>query len=259
MAPVLKTGIPERVSGVRIPPSPPCSLDCREIRRHCSENRGRSPQFLQLLFSNWTGESVPPHSAGKLWSVFRWRADAQSGFQRPHQRTRPPTHSKSAWNGVLNRRAPCETGRMKVVAVIPARLASTRLPRKMLREIAGEPLIAWVYRAVERCPSLDQAIVATDSDEILRCCQQRGISVRMTSPAHRSGTERAHEISDVLAADVYLNIQGDEPLTLPEHIESLLALMQTPGIHVGTLRTPAAEVDINNPGAVKVVTDTSGK
>jgi len=148
---------------------------------------------------------------------------------------------------------------MKVVAVIPARLASTRLPRKMLREIAGEPLIAWVYRAVERCPSLDQAIVATDSDEILRCCQQRGISVRMTSPAHRSGTERAHEISDVLAADVYLNIQGDEPLTLPEHIESLLALMQTPGIHVGTLRTPAAEVDINNPGAVKVVTDTSGK
>ncbi len=148
---------------------------------------------------------------------------------------------------------------MKVVAVIPARLASTRLPRKMLREIAGEPLIVWVYRAVERCGSLDQVVVATDSDEILRCCQQRGISVRMTSAAHRSGTERAHEISGVFAADVYLNIQGDEPLTRPEHVESLLALMRTPGVEVGTLKTPAAQVDINNPGAVKVVTDISGR
>jgi len=148
---------------------------------------------------------------------------------------------------------------MKVVAVIPARLASTRLPRKMLREIAGEPLVAWVYRAVERCQSLDGVVVATDSDEILRCCEQRGILVRMTSPAHRSGTERAHEISGVLEADVYLNIQGDEPLTRPEHIESLLALMQTPGVEVGTLKTPAAELDVHNPGAVKVVTDTSGR
>ena len=101
--------------------------------------------------------------------------------------------------------------------------------------------------------------MATDSDEILRCCQKRGISVRMTSPTHRSGTERAHEISGALAADVYLNIQGDEPLTRPEHIASLLALMQMPGIEVGTLKTLAAEVDINNPGAVKVVTDTSGR
>jgi 3-deoxy-manno-octulosonate cytidylyltransferase (CMP-KDO synthetase) len=148
---------------------------------------------------------------------------------------------------------------MKTVAVIPARLASTRLPRKMLREIAGEPLIAWVYRAVERCRSLNEIVVATDSDEILRCCQQRGIPVRMTSSAHRSGTERAHEISGVLQADVYLNIQGDEPLTRPEHIESLLAIMKTPGVEVGTLKTPAAEVDVNNPGAVKVVTDTSGR
>jgi len=148
---------------------------------------------------------------------------------------------------------------MRVVAVIPARLASTRLPRKMLREIAGEPLVAWTYRAVERCRLLDEIVVATDSDEILQCCQNRGIPVRMTSSAHRSGTERAHEISGVLKADVYLNIQGDEPLTRPEHIESLLAIMRAPGVDVGTLKTPAAESDINNPGAVKVVTDTSGR
>jgi 3-deoxy-manno-octulosonate cytidylyltransferase (CMP-KDO synthetase) len=148
---------------------------------------------------------------------------------------------------------------MKVVAVIPARLASTRLPRKMLREIAGVPLLARVYQGVRRSSALDQVVVATDSEEILRFCEQQGFAVRMTSAAHRSGTERVHEISTAIAADVYLNIQGDEPLTRPEHIESLVAVMRNPEVEVGTLKTPAAEVDINNPGAVKVVTDISGR
>jgi 3-deoxy-manno-octulosonate cytidylyltransferase (CMP-KDO synthetase) len=148
---------------------------------------------------------------------------------------------------------------MKVIAVIPARLASTRLPRKMLREIAGVPLLAWVYRGVERCSLLDQVIVATDSDEIMRFCEQQGFVARMTSAEHRSGTERVHEIATAIPADVYLNIQGDEPLTRPEHIESLIAVMQGPGIQVGTLKTPADGVDINNPSAVKVVTDSSGR
>lgn len=148
---------------------------------------------------------------------------------------------------------------MNVVAVIPARLASTRLPRKMLREIAGEPLLAWVYQGVRRCGSLAEVVVATDSDEILRFCQQRGFVARMTSAAHRSGTERVHEISTVIPADVYLNVQGDEPLTRPEHIESLLAAMRPPEVEVGTLKTPAAEIDVSNPSAVKVVTDASGR
>lgn len=148
---------------------------------------------------------------------------------------------------------------MKVVAVIPARLQSTRLPRKMLREIAGEPLIVWVYRAIERCRALDEVLVATDSAEIEQLCSKRSIPVRMTSSAHRSGTERAHEISGVVQADVYLNVQGDEPLTRPEHIQSLLTLMARPGVEVGTLKTPASDVDINNSGAVKVVTDSSGR
>jgi len=148
---------------------------------------------------------------------------------------------------------------MKVVAVIPARLASTRLPRKMLREIAGVPLLAWVYRGVRRSSSLDQVVVATDSEEIQRFCEQHGFSVRMTSTTHRSGTERVHEISTAIPADVYLNVQGDEPLTRPEHIESLIAVMRNPDVAVGTLKTPAAEVDINNPSAVKVVTDGAGR
>src|SRR5215467_5457570 len=111
---------------------------------------------------------------------------------------------------------------MKVVAVIPSRLASTRLPCKMLREIAGEPLLGRVYRAVKRCTSLSDVIVATDAEEILNYCQKQGFSVRMTSGSHRSGTERVHEVSTAVAAAVYLNVHGDEPLTRPEHIDSLI-------------------------------------
>jgi 3-deoxy-manno-octulosonate cytidylyltransferase (CMP-KDO synthetase) len=81
----------------------------------------------------------------------------------------------------------------------------------------------------------------------------------MTSSAHRSGTERVHEISTAIPADVYLNVQGDEPMTRPEHIDSLIAVMQGAGVEVGTLKTSCTEVDISNPSAVKVVTDDSGR
>lgn len=148
---------------------------------------------------------------------------------------------------------------MKVVAVIPARLASTRLPRKMLRDLAGQPLLAYVYQAVRSCPLLDDVIIATDSDEITSLCRERGWNARMTSNAHRSGTERVHEISNYIAADVYLNVQGDEPLTQPEHIEALVDLMRDPAVEVGTLKTPAESVDIGNPNAVKVTTDIAGR
>jgi 3-deoxy-manno-octulosonate cytidylyltransferase (CMP-KDO synthetase) len=148
---------------------------------------------------------------------------------------------------------------MKAIAVIPARLASTRLPRKMLCEIAGQPLIGRVYAAVRSSPLLDDVIVATDSDEILQVCRQRGWNARMTSTAHRSGTERVHEISESVAADVYVNVQGDEAMTRTEHIAALLALMKDPTVEVGTLKTPASPEDINNPNAVKVVTDAGGR
>ena len=81
----------------------------------------------------------------------------------------------------------------------------------------------------------------------------------MTSAGHRSGTERVHEVSNHVAADVYLNVQGDEPLTRAEHIASLLAVMSDTSVQVGTLKTPAAEIDIPNPSAVKVVTDSAGR
>ena len=148
---------------------------------------------------------------------------------------------------------------MNAIAVIPARLASTRLPRKMLREIAGKPLIGAVYEAVRSSPLLADVLVATDSEEIMEVCREHDWKVQMTSPAHRSGTERVHEVSGRVAADVYINVQGDEPLVCPQQIESLLRVMNDPAVPVGTLMTPAAEVDIRNPNAVKVVTDLSGR
>jgi 3-deoxy-manno-octulosonate cytidylyltransferase (CMP-KDO synthetase) len=148
---------------------------------------------------------------------------------------------------------------MKAIAVIPARLASTRLPRKMLRDIAGKPLIGVVYEAVRSSPLLADVLIATDSEEIMQVCRERGWNAQITSPAHRSGTERVHEVSCREAADVYINVQGDEPFTRPEHIATLLQVMEDPAALVGTLMTPAAEVDIPNPNAVKVVTDLGGR
>jgi 3-deoxy-manno-octulosonate cytidylyltransferase (CMP-KDO synthetase) len=148
---------------------------------------------------------------------------------------------------------------MKAIAVIPARLASTRLPRKMLREIAGKPLLGLVYEAVRTSPLLAEVIVATDSTEIADVCREHGWQVRMTSTAHRSGTERVHEVSNLVSADVYINVQGDEPLTRAEHIATLLDVMKNPDVQVGTLMTPAAGVDISNPNAVKLVADANGR
>src|ERR1700685_2228313 len=105
---------------------------------------------------------------------------------------------------------------MKFIAIIPARLASTRLPRKMLREIAGKPLVGWTYEAVRASPLLSDVIIASDSEDILETCRRSGWNAQMNSTAHRSGTERAHEVSNSIAADIYVNVQGDEPLVRPE-------------------------------------------
>jgi 3-deoxy-manno-octulosonate cytidylyltransferase (CMP-KDO synthetase) len=148
---------------------------------------------------------------------------------------------------------------MKAIAVIPARLASTRLPRKMLREIAGKPLIGVVYEAVRSSPLLANVLIATDSEEIMQVCRAHNWNAQMTSQAHRSGTERVHEVSSRETADIFINVQGDEPLTRPEQISTLLQVMENPAAQVGTLMTPAAEIDIANPNAVKVVTDLSGR
>jgi 3-deoxy-manno-octulosonate cytidylyltransferase (CMP-KDO synthetase) len=147
---------------------------------------------------------------------------------------------------------------MKSVAIIPARLGSIRLPRKMLRETAGKPLVGWVYEAVRSSPLLSDVVIATDSEEILEVCRRHGWKAQMTSGNHRSGTERVHEISNSIAADVYVNVQGDEPLVRPEQIATLLDVMKDRA-QVGTVKTPCPPEDVNKPSAVKVVTAADGR
>ncbi len=119
-------------------------------------------------------------------------------------------------------------------------------------------MLAYVYEATRACSQLQDVIVATDSDEIATVCRQNDWSCRLTSPEHRSGTDRVHEVAQAVEADVYVNVQGDEPLARREHLDVLLTLMERDGIEVGTLKTPCSSEDVNNPNAVKVVTASDG-
>lgn len=143
--------------------------------------------------------------------------------------------------------------------MIPARLASTRLPRKVLRVIAGKPMLAWVFEAAKACPQLDDLVVATDSDEVAELCRQNTWPVQMTSPNLPSGTDRLHAVSQVIDADIYVNIQGDEPLLKPEHLSALLRPFNKPGVDVSTLKVRCSPDNISNPNAVKVVTAADGR
>ena len=145
------------------------------------------------------------------------------------------------------------------VAVIPARLGSTRLARKVLREIAGKPMVQRVYEAATKCSLLRNVIIATDAEEVMQLANANGWNAQMTSSHHRSGTDRINEVAQRVAADVYVNIQGDLPLLRPEQIEALLRLMQRPEVMVSTVKTPCRPEEIGNPNAVKVVTDKHGR
>jgi len=151
------------------------------------------------------------------------------------------------------------TDKQKAIAIIPARLASTRLPRKVLRQISGHPMLAHVVEAARQCPQLAEVIVATDSDEVLNVCKQHGWRAEMTSASHRSGTDRVWEVAQRTPADIYVNVQGDEPLARPEHISALLRPMQNARVLVATVKTPLSAADVNNPNAVKVVSDLEGR
>jgi 3-deoxy-manno-octulosonate cytidylyltransferase (CMP-KDO synthetase) len=152
-----------------------------------------------------------------------------------------------------------EIQKPRILAVIPARLGSTRLPRKVLREIAGEPMIAWVYRAARACPLLDQVLIATDSDEVLSFAQEHNLPTVFTPEDCASGTDRVHAVAESIAADIYVNIQGDEPLLRPEHLDALLEPMARPEVEVSTLATRCSPEHVRNPNAVKVVTTANGR
>jgi 3-deoxy-manno-octulosonate cytidylyltransferase (CMP-KDO synthetase) len=153
-------------------------------------------------------------------------------------------------------------GRLKVVGVIPARLASERLPGKVLLELDGKAMVHHVYANARGCPLLDELLIATDAEPVREYCQRNGIPVAMTSPSHTSGTERIREVANSHPADVYVNIQGDEPLVRAEHITGLIELFEkdTAGaVAVTTLMTPMDYAVAQSPNVVKVVTDQQGR
>jgi 3-deoxy-manno-octulosonate cytidylyltransferase (CMP-KDO synthetase) len=147
---------------------------------------------------------------------------------------------------------------MNAVAIIPSRIASTRLPRKPLRQILGKTMIQRVYEAARACRGLSDVVIATDSDEILDLCTKHRWNARLTSPECRSGTDRVREVAQRISADIYVNVQGDEPLARPEHLDALLSAMKA-GVEVGTVYTPCPAEDVNNPNAVKIVTALNGR
>ena len=149
--------------------------------------------------------------------------------------------------------------RPRVLGVIPARLESTRLTRKVLRVVAGEPLLFWVHRAAKACPALDDVIVAADSAEVYELCEQRGWRCILTSTDLPSGTDRLFAVSRVVQADIYVNIQGDEPLLQPGHIDALLAPFAASHVEVTTLKVRCTPENVGNPNAVKVVTAADGR
>jgi 3-deoxy-manno-octulosonate cytidylyltransferase (CMP-KDO synthetase) len=147
----------------------------------------------------------------------------------------------------------------RIAGVIPARLSSTRLSRKVLRMIAGRPMVEWVWRAASQSGLMDPVVVATDSEEVAEVCRARGVPVAMTSPDCPSGSDRVREVARQIDADIYVNIQGDEPTLTPDFFPPLLKLFERPEVEVSTLAVRCPPEEFADPNAVKVVTALDGR
>ncbi len=147
----------------------------------------------------------------------------------------------------------------RVAAVIPARLSSTRLSRKVLRELAGRPMVEWVWRAAQMSGLMSPVVVATDSGEVAEVCRLRGIPTVMTSPECPSGSDRVREVARQIEAEIYVNIQGDEPTLTPDFFTPLLRLFDRPEVDVATLAVRCPPDELANPHAVKVVAALDGR
>ena len=148
---------------------------------------------------------------------------------------------------------------LRIAGVIPARLASTRLTRKVLRTIAGRPMVEWVWRAAQSSGLMDPVLVATDSEEVAAVCRERGVPVVMTSHDCPSGSDRVREVARQVPADIYVNIQGDEPTLTADFFPPMLKLFERPEVEVATLSVRCPAHEVTNPNAVKVVTALDGR
>ncbi len=150
---------------------------------------------------------------------------------------------------------------MQVIAVIPARYASTRFPAKPLADIHGKPMLQHVYERSMKATLVDDVIVATDDERIFNAARAFGARVVMTSTKHETGTDRLAEVAETLdSAELIVNVQGDEPMIEPAMIDAAVApLLAQPDINMGTLMaTIDNQADFANPNVVKVVTDKCG-
>jgi 3-deoxy-manno-octulosonate cytidylyltransferase (CMP-KDO synthetase) len=151
-------------------------------------------------------------------------------------------------------------GLAKVVVVIPARYGSTRLPGKPLVSIAGKPMIQRVFERAKLAQCVNQVIVATDDERIVKAVEAFGGEARMTRSDHRTGTERVAEVAAHVEGDVFVNVQGDEPLLDPAAVDAAVAsLLEDPPASIATVATPIkTPADIMDPNVVKTVLDFEG-
>lgn len=144
---------------------------------------------------------------------------------------------------------------MKIIGVIPARYKSSRFPGKPLADIAGKPMIYWVYQQCKKVEDFDAVYVATDDDKIFNTCKELGVDAVMTSDTHLTGTDRIGEVAGKIPADLYVNIQGDEPLIEPETIKAAIKpFYENKDLQISNLMTKITDpVDLVNFTVPKVI------
>ena len=148
------------------------------------------------------------------------------------------------------------SNKQHAIGVIPARYGSSRFPGKVLAEIAGKPMIQWVYEQAVQSKMLDELFVAVDDPRVLECVEGFGGKAVMTSANHQSGTDRIAEAVEHIPADIIVNIQGDQPLIDPRMIdEAVQPMMEDSTVQMSTLKIKIGEEDYADPAVVKVVVD----
>ncbi len=149
---------------------------------------------------------------------------------------------------------------MKIIGVIPARYKSSRFEGKPLAEICGKPMIWWVYQQATKVKEFEAVYVATEDERIKIACENLGINVIMTSDEHKTGTDRIGEVARSIKADLYVNIQGDEPMIEPETIvEAIKPFYYNKELQVSNLMTVIKDpVDVVNFTVPKVITNKDG-
>ncbi len=149
---------------------------------------------------------------------------------------------------------------MKSVAVIPARMGSTRFPGKPLASILGRPMIQWAYQGTLRCKQLSAVYVASCDTEIREAARSFGAQVVMTSDRHQRASDRVAEAAGHLEADVIVMVQGDEPMVVPEMITQAIEPFADPAVQCTNLASAIeTEEEFRDPNTVKVVLNNSGE